>query len=145
MQDILVLFDGRIFQQTIGIPMGTNYASLLADLIIHAYDVDFLQWLLKIKYIKLTQTFNSSCHYIDAVLPRNNFRFGDYLHRIYPNELEIKDITDAQKYASYPDFHLEINNWGILKIKTRKNAITSLFQLSTSPSSVAIFEHRQRI
>jgi len=26
-----------------------------------------------------------------------------YLHRIYPNELEVKDTTDTQKYASYPE------------------------------------------
>ncbi len=30
-----------------------------------------------------------------------NSRFSDYLHRIYPNELEVKDTTDTQKSASY--------------------------------------------
>ena len=30
--NIFVQFGGRVFQQTIGIPMGTNCASLLADL-----------------------------------------------------------------------------------------------------------------
>jgi hypothetical protein len=44
----------------------------------------------------------------------NNSRFGDYLHRIYPNQLEVKDTTDTQKYASYLDLHLEIDNGGIL-------------------------------
>ena len=68
-------------------------------------------------YIKLTQTFNSSCHYIDDVLSRNKFWFGDYIHRIYPNELEMRDITDAQRHASYLDIHLEIDNCGILKTK----------------------------
>jgi hypothetical protein len=47
----------------------------------------------------------------------NNSRFGDYLHRIYPNELEVKDTTDIQKSASYLDFHLEIDNGGRLKTK----------------------------
>ena len=37
-------------------------------------------------------------------------RFGDYLHRIYPNELEVKDTIDTQKSASYLDLHLEIDN-----------------------------------
>jgi hypothetical protein len=55
---------------------------------------DFLQWLLKNKNRKLTQTFYSSFRYID-VLSLNNSRFGDYLHRIYPNELELKDTTDT--------------------------------------------------
>jgi hypothetical protein len=38
-----------LFQQTIGIPMGTKCAPLLADLFLHAYDADFLQGLSRIK------------------------------------------------------------------------------------------------
>jgi hypothetical protein len=49
MVDIFVLFDGPVFQQTIGIPMGTNCAPLLADLFLHAYEANSVQWLLKIK------------------------------------------------------------------------------------------------
>ena len=33
----------------------------------------------------------------------------------YPNELKIKDTTDTQKFPSYPDLHLEIDNGGRLK------------------------------
>ena len=50
---------------------------------------------------KLDHIFNSSFRYIDDVLSLNNSRFGDYLHRIHPNELEVKDTTDTQKAASY--------------------------------------------
>ena len=39
---MFVLFCGRMFQQTIGIPMGTNCAPLLADLFLHAYEADVL-------------------------------------------------------------------------------------------------------
>jgi hypothetical protein len=55
--------------------------------------------------------------YIDDVLSLNNSRFRDYLHRIYPSELEVKDTTDAQKSASYLDLLLEIDNGGRLKEK----------------------------
>ena len=47
----------------------------------------------------------------------NNSEFGDYLHRIYPNEQEVKDTTDTQKSASYLDLHLDIDNGGRLKAK----------------------------
>ena len=47
--NIFVLFGGRVFQQTIGIPMGTNCVPLLADLFLHAIDADFLQGLSRIK------------------------------------------------------------------------------------------------
>ena len=46
-----------------------------------------------------------------------NSRFGDYLHRINPNEIEDTDTTDSQMYASYLDIHLEIDNWGRLNTK----------------------------
>jgi hypothetical protein len=49
MLDIFGLFDGRVFQQKICIPMGTNCVPLLSDLFLHAYEADVLQWLLKIK------------------------------------------------------------------------------------------------
>jgi hypothetical protein len=65
---------------------------------------------IKIENRKLAQTFKSSIFYIADVLSLNNSRFGDYLHRIYPNELEVKDTTDTQKYASYLNLHLEIDN-----------------------------------
>ena len=51
--NIIVLFGGRVFQQTIAIPMGTNCAPLLAGLFPHVYEADFLQGLLKNKDRKL--------------------------------------------------------------------------------------------
>ena len=108
-----------MFQRTISIPMGTNCAPLHADSILHTYEANFLQVFLKNKYWKLAQTLNSSFFYIpvDDVLSLNNFWFGDYLHCIYPNELEVKDTTDTERSASYLDIHLEIDNRRRLKKK----------------------------
>ena len=44
--NIFVQFGGQVFQP-IGIPMGTNFASLLADLFLHPYEANFLQGILK--------------------------------------------------------------------------------------------------
>ena len=41
--NIFVEFGGFIFQQTIGIPMGTNCAPLLADLFLYSYEAEFIQ------------------------------------------------------------------------------------------------------
>ena len=35
--------------------------------------------------------------------------FGDFVDRIYPIELEIKDTTDTDRSASYIDLHLQID------------------------------------
>jgi hypothetical protein len=45
----IVQFGGQVFKQTIGIPMGTNWATLLADVFLHAYKADFHQGLLQNK------------------------------------------------------------------------------------------------
>jgi hypothetical protein len=88
------MFGGRVFQQTVGIPMGTNCAPLLlADLFLYSYEADFIQGLLKKNEKKIARSFNFTFRYIDDVLSLNNSRFVDFVDRIYPIELEIKDTT----------------------------------------------------
>ena len=84
--NIFVMFGGRVFLQTIGIPMGTNCALLLADLFLYSYEADFIQGLLKKNKKKLARFFNFTFRYIDDVLSLNNSRFGDFVDRIYPIE-----------------------------------------------------------
>jgi hypothetical protein len=43
---------------------------------------------------KLARFFNFTFRYIDDVLSLNNASFGDFVDRIYPIELEIKDTTE---------------------------------------------------
>ena len=45
--NIFAIFGGRVFQQTVGIPMGKNCAPLLVDLFLYSYEEDFIQGLLK--------------------------------------------------------------------------------------------------
>ena len=82
-----VIFGGRVFQQTVGISMGANCAPLLADLFLCSYEANFIQGLLKKNEKKLAQSFNFTFRYIDDVLSLNNYRFGDFIDRIFPIEL----------------------------------------------------------
>ena len=97
--------------------MGTNCAPLLANLFLYSYEADFMQGLLKKNEKKLARSFNFTFCYIDDVLSLNNSRFGDFVDRIYPIELEIKDTTDTDRSASYLDLHLEIDSEGWLRTK----------------------------
>jgi hypothetical protein len=45
--NIFVFFGGTLIQQVVGIPMGTNCAPLIADLILYSYESEFLQKLLR--------------------------------------------------------------------------------------------------
>jgi len=45
--NIFIEFGGRIFQQTVGITMGNNFAPLLANLFLHSCEAEFVQELLR--------------------------------------------------------------------------------------------------
>ena len=97
--------------------MGTNCAPLLADLFFYSYEADFIQGFLKKNEKKLAQSCNFTFLYIYDVLSLSNSRFDDFVDRIYPFELEIKDTTDTNRSASYLDLHLEIDGEGWLRTK----------------------------
>jgi hypothetical protein len=118
--NIFVIFGGRVFQQTVGIPIGTNCVPLLADLFLYSYEADLIQGLLKKNEKKLTRSFNFTFRYIDDVPSLNNSRFSDSVDRIYPIELEIKDTTNTDTSASYLDLHLEIDSEWRLRTTLRQ-------------------------
>jgi hypothetical protein len=84
--NICVSFGGELFQYVVGIPMGTNFASLLPDLFLCLYESEFLQNLIKDKKIHEARAFNFTYRYIDEVLSINNPRFAEFLSLIYPPE-----------------------------------------------------------
>ena len=108
--NIFVEFGGQIFQQTFGIPMGTNCALLLADLFLYSYKAEFVQSLLQAGNKQLAQQFNFTYRYIDDVLSLKNTKFAEYLEFIYPCELEIKETTETAPSSSYLDCYLYIDN-----------------------------------
>ena len=108
--NIFLEFGGRIFQQTIGIPMGTNCASLLADLFLYSYEAEFVQSLLQASKKHLAQQFNFTYRYIDDVLSLKNTKFAEYLEFIYPHELEIKETTETAASSLYFECYLYIDN-----------------------------------
>ena len=112
--NIFVVFAGTVFQQTVGIPMGTNCAPLLADIFLYSYEADFIQSLLSTGKKRLASRFNLTYRYIDDVLFINNPEFENYLGQMYPAELEIKDTIESTTSASYVDLLLSIGRDGQL-------------------------------
>ena len=108
---------GVIFQQVIGIPVGTNCAPLLADLFLYSHEAEFIQTLIKSGKQHLAKSFHFTYRYIDDVLSINNPKFGDYIDYIYPVELEIKDTTDVDHQASYLYLDLSYNRDKRLQVK----------------------------
>ena len=44
--NIFVVFAGKVFQQIVGIPIGENCAPLLADIFLYSYEAEFIQSLI---------------------------------------------------------------------------------------------------
>ena len=76
---------------------------------------------------------------MDDVLSLNNSRFGDFVDRIYPIELEIKDTTDTDRSASYLDLHLEIDSKGWLRTKLYDDDFNFPIVISYSYSTICLF------
>ena len=112
--NILVVFGRKVFQQIVGIPMGTNCAPLLADIFLYSYEAEFIQFLLSTGKKKIAPQFNFTYRYIDDVLSINNPDFENYLGQMYPTELEIKDMTESNTSASYLGLLLSIESDGQL-------------------------------
>ena len=109
--------------------MGTNCAPVLANLFLYSYEADFVQGLLKNNKKKLARSFNFTFRYIDDVLSLNNSMFGDFVDRIYPVELEIKNTTDADRSASYFKSFSKINRNLVGSIYGRSSMKTAHFVL----------------
>ncbi|KAK3093830.1 hypothetical protein FSP39_020721 [Pinctada imbricata] len=110
--NIFVVFGGKVFQQIVGIPMGTNCAPLLADIFLYSYEAEFIQSLVSEGKRYLASDFSFTYRYIDDVLSINNPKFADYLSSIYPSDLEVKETTETNNSASYLDIMLSYNTDG---------------------------------
>ena len=123
---------GVIFQQVIGIPVGTNCAPLLTDLFLYSYEAEFIQSLIKSDKRHLAKSFRFTYRYIDDVLSTN--KFWNYKDDIYPAELEIKDTTDADHRASYLDLDLSYDRDKRLQVKLYDKRDDFNFTSLISPS-----------
>jgi hypothetical protein len=110
--NIYVVFGDQVFQQSVGIPMGTSCAPLLADLFLCSYGAEFVRKLLRDNGRRLAVSFGRAFGCIDGVLSVGSHRFHNYVHLIYPDELEIKDTTGSGRSASCLDVLLGVGSNG---------------------------------
>ena len=128
-----MVFAGKVFQQIIGIPMGTNCAPLLANICLYSYEAEFIQSLLLAGRKRLASKFNFTYRYIGDVLSINNPDFENYLGQMYPPELEIKDTTESNTSASYLYLPLSIGRDGQLRTSLYDKRDDFNFHITTFP------------
>ena len=81
---------GRVFQQTVGIPMGTNCAPLFPDLFFYSYEADFIHGLLKKNEKKLARSFSFTFHYIPYMMSFHYIILGLVISLIASIPLNLK-------------------------------------------------------
>ena len=63
--NIFIRFSSKLYRQIVGIPMGTNCASLVADMFLICYERDFRFSLSDNNQADVVEAFNSTSRYLD--------------------------------------------------------------------------------
>ena len=101
MENIYVQFDGMVYQQIVGIPMGTNCAKHIADLFLCCYERDFMSNLQKSKRFDLIDKFNDTSRYLDDIFTIDKPTFAEHIPDIYPRELQLNKTDTSDKETSF--------------------------------------------
>ena len=105
--NIYINVSNKVFKQSIGIPMGTDCAPLLANLFLFFYENKYIKNQLKLSQ-KVAVKFKHTLRYIDDLLTLNNPHFEQEIPNIYPSQLVLKKTTEATDKLSYLDMYIRI-------------------------------------
>ena len=110
LDNIFIRFGTKLYRQTIGIPMGTNCAPLVADLFLFCYERDFMKSLSRENQADIIEAFNSTLRYLDDLLNIDNIYFDQMVDRTYPTELQLDRANSSDTEAPFLDLNLCISN-----------------------------------
>ena len=110
LDNIYIRLGSKFYIQNVGIPMGSNCAPLVADLLLFCYERDFMKSLTNEKRYDLIDAFNSTSRYLDDLLNIDNIHFEHIVHRIYPAELQLNKANASDTEAACLDLNLSIHN-----------------------------------
>ena len=87
LDNIFIGFGTKLYRQVVVIPMGTNCASLVADLFLFFYERNFVMSFSDEKQANIIDAFNTTHRYLDDILNIDNVNFDKILSKVYPSEL----------------------------------------------------------
>ena len=105
LDNIYIRFGTKLYRQIVGIPMGTNYAPLVADLFLYCYERDFMDSLNHDNQADAIEALNSTSRYLDEHLNIDNM-----VKHIYPPELQLNKANNTETEVPFLDLHLSIAN-----------------------------------
>ena len=84
LDNVFIQVGGKVFQQCVGIPMGTNCAPLLAELLLHDYESGAMIRFSRTNGHPQTKSFEFTRRYIDDLISVNNTRFDKAIKKNIP-------------------------------------------------------------
>ena len=89
LDNIFIRFDTKLYRQIVGIPIGTNFAPLIADLFLFFNERDFMKDLSSDNQVDVIKAFSSTSRYLDDLLNIDNSYFEGMVNETYPPELSL--------------------------------------------------------
>ena len=110
LDNIYIRFGTKLFRQSVGIPMGTNCAPLVADLFLFCYKSDFMMSLSVEDQSEIIEAFSSTSRYLGDLLNIDNTYFDGLISQIYTPtpELQLNKTNSSDTEAAFLGLHLSI-------------------------------------
>ena len=83
--------------------MGTNCATLAADLFLFCYERDFMMYFSDYKQADNINAFNTTFKYLDDILSIKNVYFDTMVNQIYPTELQLNKGNTSDNEIAFLD------------------------------------------
>ena len=80
LDNIYIRFGSKLYRQTVGIPVGTNCAPLVAYPFLFCYERDFMLFLSEDNQYEANEAFNSTSRYLDDTLNLDNNFFDSVVN-----------------------------------------------------------------
>ena len=104
---MFIRFGLKLYRKIVGIPIGTNYVPLVADLFLFCYERDFILSLSANNQTDIFEAFNSTSRYLD-LLNIDNPYFQQMVGQINPTELQLNKAFFSVTAAPFLDLNLSI-------------------------------------
>ena len=110
LDNIIIRVGSKLYRHIVGIPMGTNFAPLVADLFLFCYKRDFILSLSDNNQTDIIKALNSTSRYFGDLLNIDNTYFEQMVAQIYPTEIQLNNANSSDTEALFWDLNLSLTS-----------------------------------
>ena len=105
-----IKYQGRIYRQVVGIPMGNSCAPFLANLFLHVYEYDYISKLIEQGEIIVASRLSRAWfrYQDDFIIFNDQNAFDEHFIFIYPSEMILKSTNISPAKSTFLDLTISI-------------------------------------